>query len=263
MGYSIPIRFCWSSRPPFGTTVRKDFLWGIDWSKAFIFPFSDGAGNNTYDAGYNKYSLSGGDWSWENFNLYTDGDSNSNIPLPLSILSGASEYTMFFKINADEGNYGGVFGQSMGGYWQNTLIENNGNLVWYTRDTLTGVYGTRTSDVSLAFPETNDVIIACTYSASKGYKAIYVNGNVVSSYTGALHPLNTFDAAQIGYDTTENAYSLAGTFYFFYIIPTALNASQVAILSANPYIIYEKMTLFINRGSKVIHRTGMEFFLLT
>ena len=241
MSYIVPFKRDWVYRPPFGTPIRKDLLWNINWQGAYIWALSEGAGLNTYDANCNEYPITAGSWSRNNLSF---NGSSSNIALPVSLLGGAQEFTLVIKfLDLSPGTGTALFGQSNGGYWQNALITDGGNnLYWYTRDTVTGASGTRVSDILAPYANVDSLVIAA-YSASQGTKNLYLNGVLQQSNATSISALNAMDGCMIGQDPTASRGNFSGNIYFAYIIPTALNASQVAALSANPYLIYEPQTL--------------------
>jgi len=174
--------------------------------------------------------------------LSLDG-TDDQVDLPAGAMAaGRSEVTLSMWVNPDSWSGGRtLYDEMYGWYWQFSVTAD----AWYTRDTSTGVNGTRNNDVSMpSVPTGAWHHLAFRYSVSEGVKEIFYDGELYSSSTTSVDALTSSrDVTAIGWPS-DGAY-FDGKIDDVRLYNRALTRNEIALL-AGGVTLY---TLTVNSGS--------------
>lgn len=136
-----PINRDWTVKPPLGTPLRTDGHWSVQ-GLVGCWLFNEGGGIKA-----NNFVIQGDTPFWEKGGLHLRfySGSYSYIPLPL-LLQGSSEFTICLKQKMDVPSGARcLYSGTANGYRQNTIEILGSDIFWETRDTSTGIDGSRST----------------------------------------------------------------------------------------------------------------------
>lgn len=211
---------------------------GIVYPEVFL-PYWE-RGGTAYDLGNSRVTGVHDEILWSDSGI-TPATNDDFIALPNNFIGGAAEFTILTMVYRPSlASDGTLFDMSYPGqYWQNTCYHNNsGVLTWATRDTSTGVTGSRNNDITASIPFATYfgkfVDVAFRYSSVAGNKEILINGVTDGSTSTSVDPL-TNDSTITG--------ELMGGYYndcllpmtYFYVWTQYLSINQINLIQASPF----------------------------
>ncbi len=165
-------------------------------------------------SGHNGHtSLTGGDWG--NFDRWgitsrgyavrfnPDGEAGGYaVTIPETMNSqGVSEWTLIINTNVMSTAVSREWWQELSGeFWQNYIVfsGSTNTLIWYTRDTSTGLTGIRNNDLNLSLADPFVGSLAFVYSPARSFKGIYFNGELLGSTSTSIDPFNSSWTESVG-----------------------------------------------------------------
>jgi len=159
-----------------------------------------------------------------------------------ALAAGRSEVTLSMWVNADSWSGGRtLYDEENSWYWQFSITSD----AWYTRDTSTGVNGTRDNDLALPTVPTGAWHhLAFRYSVTDGSKEIYYDGELYSSTTTSVDTLTSSRTTiAIGWPSDGSYYDGKIDDVRFY--SRALTRNEIALLAGGVPLY----TLTVNSGS--------------
>jgi len=182
----------------------------IDWNYSLVgywnFEHTDSTSVHDSSAYGNHGTFSGDGFGESSLTTGKYGDalgfdgSDDYIDLPKDdMTAGQSEVTLEFWINADEWISTNTLWDEYHSdvYWQNSIRCDK----WYTRDSSTGLTGSRDNDLSLPTLTPGEWHhLVFVYSVSQNTKAIYLDGELYTSTSISIDPLTSKrQGARLGY----------------------------------------------------------------
>jgi len=230
------IRQDWTTKPPFGTPLRRDGHWSVQ-GLVGAWAFNEGSGSKVYDAqglfsgDFTPGSFSQNGAELNGFSSYLDFPSLTQSLTKLSIITSLRVYDTGSKKNIiskdSPASRGWVFrvDQAM-----QICFESNGAIV----------------DYGSVIPIGIDTCVALSHDGLVGTG--YKDGLPVFSTSTTL---NTNSAAvEIGrrnYPGYEEYF--CGNIRYLYLFSRPLSSIEIASLYANPWQIFELKTVWLSVGS--------------